>query len=147
MGLDMYLSAKRFLWYNEDELVNKLTSNFPELGEAKVKRIEAEIGYWRKANQIHKWFVDNVQEGEDDCGDYEVSKEQLKELLDLIDQVLADKSQAPNLLPNTNGFFFGSQDYDEYYFQDLEYTKKLIEGVLSNEELSKHWCLEYTSSW
>lgn len=21
-----------------------------------------EVGYWRKANHIHKWFVDNVQE-------------------------------------------------------------------------------------
>ena len=40
-----------------------------------------EVGYWRKANAIHKWFVDNVQNGEDDCGDYSVSKELLEELL------------------------------------------------------------------
>jgi len=26
-----------------------------------------EVGYWRKANQIHNWFVENVQNGEDDC--------------------------------------------------------------------------------
>lgn len=40
-----------------------------------------EVGYWRKANAIHKWFVDNVQNGEDDCGDYSVSKELLEKLL------------------------------------------------------------------
>ena len=40
------------------------------------------VAYWRKANQIHNWFVLNVQNGEDDCGTYEVSEEQLQELLD-----------------------------------------------------------------
>ena len=40
-----------------------------------------EAGYWRKANAIHKWFVDNVQDGEDDCEYYEVSKKQLEQLL------------------------------------------------------------------
>jgi hypothetical protein len=39
------------------------------------------VGYWRKANQIHKWFVDNVQDYEDDCGYYEVDREQLEQLL------------------------------------------------------------------
>ena len=45
------------------------------------RRLEEEVGYWRKANAIHKWFVDNVQDGVDDCGYYEVSQEQLKNLL------------------------------------------------------------------
>ena len=43
--------------------------------------ITEEVGYWRKANAIHRWFVDVVQHGEDDCKLYEVSKEQLEELL------------------------------------------------------------------
>lgn len=51
--------------------------------------IISDIGYWRKANQIHNWFVTNVQDGEDDCGEYEVSKEQLEELLDICREVLA----------------------------------------------------------
>lgn len=50
MGLDMYLSKKIY------------------------------VGYWRKANQIHKWFVENVQDGEDDCKEYYVSREQLEKL-------------------------------------------------------------------
>ena len=51
--------------------------------------IVADLGYWRKANQIHRWFVENVQDGTDDCGEYEVSKEQLEELLDICREVLA----------------------------------------------------------
>lgn len=47
------------------------------------------VGYWRKANQIHKWFVENVQDYEDDCDIYEVSEKQLKELLDTCESVYA----------------------------------------------------------
>lgn len=52
-------------------------------------RIVEEVGYWRKANQIHNWFVENVQDGIDDC-DYhhEVTKEILEELLDVCERVL-----------------------------------------------------------
>lgn len=44
---------------------------------------------WRKANQIHNWFVENVQDGKDDCGCYEVTKGQLEELLDTCIKVKA----------------------------------------------------------
>ena len=45
---------------------------------------------WRKANEIHSWFVDNVQDGEDDCRYHrEVTKEVLEKLLDVCNKVLA----------------------------------------------------------
>lgn len=44
---------------------------------------------WRKANQIHNWFVGNVQNGVDDCDAHEVSKEQLEDLLEICTNVLA----------------------------------------------------------
>ena len=147
MGLDMYLNAKRFLFYGESELADKLSENFPELGEARIKDVIAEVGYWRKANAIHEWFVKNVQGGTDDCGNYEVSKDALKKLLEVVEEVLADKSKASKLLPTTSGFFFGSTDYDEFYFNDLVYTKELIEGLLANTALCKNWYFEYHSSW
>lgn len=146
MGLDMYLNAKKYLW-SDDKLAETLSEKFPELNGNKIKHVTAELGYWRKCNQIHKWFVDNVQEGTDDCGTYDISFEQLQELLDLIDKVLADKGKASALLPNTTGFFFGSQDYDKYYFDDLQYTKELLEKLLNKKESLKGWYLEYTSSW
>ena len=53
-------------------------------------RIMDQVGYWRKANEIHSWFVDNVQDGEDDCRYHrEVTKEVLEELLDVCNKVLA----------------------------------------------------------
>lgn len=50
--------------------------------------IEDDLGCWRKANHIHFWFVENVQDNEDDCGYYEVTKEKLIELRDLCKKVL-----------------------------------------------------------
>ena len=52
-------------------------------------RIMEQVAYWRKANHIHNWFVDNVQDGIDDC-DYhhEVSEEILEELLATCEEVL-----------------------------------------------------------
>lgn len=52
-------------------------------------KIMEDVGYWRKANQIHNWFVENIQDGIDDC-DYhrEVTEEDLEELLDVCKTVL-----------------------------------------------------------
>lgn len=91
MGLDQYLSAKLHLSeYSDKETCNKVRGIFPDIGisdNLNTMDLSFEIGYWRKANQIHKWFVDNVQDGEDDCGDYYVEREQLQELLDICKKV------------------------------------------------------------
>jgi hypothetical protein len=143
MGLDMYLNAKRYLWSTEGELSEAIAKAFPELKEKRVKEIIVEAMYWRKANAIHKWFVDNVQEGNDNCGDYWVSREQLQELADLIKEVLAKKDA--NKLPPQSGFFFGSTDVDDYYWQDLKRTQEGLERVLV--EFPEQWDFEYHSSW
>lgn len=145
MGLDMYLNAKRYLWHNEDELSQKIAENFPNLGDKRVKEITVEAGYWRKANSIHAWFVENVQRGEDDCGTYEVSKEQLQELLDLIEEVLANRTEANTKLPTKSGFFFGNTDYNDWYFEDLERTRDLLKDCLDDKW--NGWDFEYHSSW
>lgn len=52
-------------------------------------RIMDQIGYWRKANHIHRWFVENVQDGIDDCNyHHEVTEEVLENILDACIEVL-----------------------------------------------------------
>jgi hypothetical protein len=143
MGLDMYLNAKRFIWYNEEELADTVAQVFPELKGRRVKQVIVEAMYWRKCNAIHKWFVDNVQEGTDDCGDYWVSREQLAELRDLVKTVL--DSRDASLLPPQAGFFFGSTDVDDWYWQDMESTLEGLDQVL--EDFPDKWDFEYHSSW
>jgi hypothetical protein len=143
MGLDMYLNAKRFLWHNEEELGEKVAEVFPELKGKRVKEVVVEAMYWRKANAIHKWFVDNCQEGEDDCGNYYVGREQLEELRQLILKALAEKDAT--LLPPTAGFFFGSDKVDQYYWEDLRSTEEGIVKCLA--DFPSDWEFEYHSSW
>ena len=53
------------------------------------KMIIERVGYWRKANQIHNWFVNRVQDGIDDCEyHHECTKEILEELLATCKKVL-----------------------------------------------------------
>lgn len=60
-----------------------------------------QVGYWRKANQIHNWFVEHVQDGEDDCCYHnEVTKEVLEELLDTCEKVLASCELVPAKIKN-----------------------------------------------
>lgn len=156
MGLDMYLSGKRYMSkvFREDDepKMNAIAALFPELegrfnrwGDATpIKEVSIEAGYWRKANAIHDWFVKNVQDGEDNCGYYWVGREQLTELKAVCEEVLADRSKARELLPPAQGFFFGSTDINEYYFQDLERTVKIIDECMT---LPLDWEFEYHSSW
>jgi hypothetical protein len=156
MGLDMYLNAKRFLWTSSDgedtKIANAVAALMPELtpktrwgeDQSRIKEIIIEAVYWRKANAIHQWFVNNVQEGTDDCVNYYVSREKLQELAALCEQILADKSLAKALLPTASGFFFGDTSYDDYYFDDIQRTKEEIEAAL---KLPDNWDFEYQSSW
>jgi len=151
MGLDMYLTAKRYVSnYDESDraVSTEIMQHFPELAEDQsIQEVTVRVGYWRKANAIHRWFVDNVQEGEDNCRDYYVNRYQLEELKALCQRVLGFRHLAVEQLPTTEGFFFGSTDYDEFYFSDLEATVKIIDSALKLLDAGRGWDIEYTSSW
>lgn len=153
MGLDMYLHKKTYVgnkYRKPEEKIQVIVPNkqeeavFPidSINNNRISNIEEEVACWRKSNQIHNWFVQNIQDGNDDCGDYYVSKESLKKLIDLCKEVLADKSKAETLLPSSAGFFFGSTEYDEWYFKDLTKTIDMLEPLL--EESGDFY---YHSSW
>lgn len=96
MGLDMFLkSMPRVKGYSFEQLVklddkmrefdslNSMKGIIPNVVLKNVKKvgkyitwysISEQVAYWRKANQIHRWFVNIVQGGEDDCNPYEVTK-------------------------------------------------------------------------
>ena len=150
MGLDMYLSKKTYVKYwehnGDDNYEVKVTKagQPTKINPKKVSYIVEEVGYWRKANQIHQWFVNNCQDGVDDCRDAYVSREKLEELLNLCKIVIIDKDKAEQLLPTASGFFFGSTGYDEWYYQDIQSTIEILEEALSDED-ADHF--EYHSSW
>ena len=122
--------------------------------------IMKQVGYWRKANEIHNWFVENVQDGDDDCdyhnectrGILEDLLHTCKTVLDSCDttyrdgQVVIDSSVAEELLPRCRGFFFGGDGYDEYYVSDIVDTIKILEDVLATTDFETQMVF-YISSW
>lgn len=154
MGLDMYLSAKKYMskYFDpaDSEKIAKINELFgiegSEDGDYNAQEVIFRVAYWRKANQIHQWFVDNVQDGVDECQEAFVTREQLKDLLELCKRIIDEPKLGDELLPTASGFFFGSTDYDEYYMADIKHTAERLENILNDPALSK-MDFYYQSSW
>jgi hypothetical protein len=161
MGLDMFLTGKRYMstWIDEQdtERQSAIQILFPELAEMHnqfdgpvVKEVRIEAGYWRKANAVHDWFVKNVQDGEDQCRPHPVSREQLVELKSLCARAIAargrdfEEETSEDILPTASGFFFGTTEYDDWYYDYLTNTIEIVDRCLA---LPDSWEFEYCSSW
>lgn len=148
MGLDMYLVAKRYLSkYDDDDaaLKSNLKNFVKPPASMDIYEVCANAMYWRKANSIHEWFVKHVQNDDDNCQEYYVSRENLKELASDINKVIEDNSLAEYILPTAEGFFFGSVSYDDSYFKTLKETHSRIEQLL--KEVDDNWEFYYQASW
>ena len=149
MGLDMYLYKKTYVKYwehnGDDNYEITITKNGKpvDFDTKNISYLVEQVGYWRKAKQVHQWFVENVQEGNDNCGSYYVSRENLLELLELCNQVLDKKEMAEELLPSHSGFFFGGTDYDEWYYNGIDNTIEILKEALEDERGDYY----YSSSW
>lgn len=145
----MYLTAKLFIYGTDSKKLR--ISGIKGVHQEKVQYITEECLTWRKANQIHKWFVDNIQEGNDDCKPYWVSKDSLIRLRDSCmmakQSMRYEKSKClkKDIMPGLDGFFYGSIDKDESYWGEIEYTIKGIDKIV--KDYGDNWDFEYCSSW
>jgi hypothetical protein len=153
MGLDMYLTRKTYVkqWSHQapeeqfEVTITKGGKPYDGIDISNITNIEEEVGYWRKQNQIHRWFVENVQNGVDDCGEYSVSKSELETLRNICKEVSNDHSKADELLPSASGFFFGGTDYDEWYYDGVENTIEMLDRIIG--ETNPNQDIYYSSSW
>jgi hypothetical protein len=161
MGLDMYLQRRKDM-------------SREAFADAYDEKLSGVI-YWRKANAIHKYFVDHgalENMGKPDVGYYYISKEHLLNLLERITAILdgekhtdtdtyfdavemkkvsdeveynLNKELAVEILPTESGFFFGSTDYDYWYYRNLVRTSQLIKAELAAAPDNEIWY--YYASW
>lgn len=179
MGLDMYLMKKLSVYgefkhreVNKDEITITTNKRNYTFKANEVSEVTFQVLYWRKANAIHDWFVQNVQNGEDDCQEYWITRDKLVELrdvckstLDILDKadftihketdfltkeefeykVYEVDEEELELQPKA-GFFFGSLNLDTWYYNDIKRTLDAINKELKlkeDPEISYH----YHSSW
>ena len=159
MGLDMYLikrkkdlKGKDYWGFNHEEI------------------------YWRKANMIHKFFCDNGEEIEEQViykiskENLEELLEKCKQVLNIAtvkegkikngsklvngewEPILEDgeyienEEEIADILPTQEGFFFGSTEYDQWYLEDIKFTKEKIEDLLNRINFDEEECI-YLASW
>ncbi len=132
----MYLEKRTYVkrWQHdkpEDKFLVTVTKGgdvFDGIDPSKVSNIIEEVGYWRKANHIHKWFVDNVQGGEDDCKEHYVARSDLKALLDICNKVIESSKLVPAQVKN--GY---TMDGDKRVYNMVD--GKVMENTKVAEEL------------
>ena len=154
MGLDMYFSAKRYMskYFDKEDSakIEKVNQVFGVEGvedeDYGAQEVKFRVAYWRKVNAIHEWFVQNCQDGVDECQEAYVSREQMRQLIDICRAVVENPKKADELLPTRSGFFFGSTDYDDWYFDNLTYTVDRFEKILKDPAFEKA-DFYYQSSW
>lgn len=156
MGLDMYLYFRKYdsiLSIDGIDIDGFYPPELDVFAREHFKRnflsktTDYQIGYWRKANAIHKWIVDNCADGVDECQTIYIIDEQLEELYGRVCKVLDDPAKAKSLLPTSEGFFFGGLEYDDWYFDNLKYTKDLLERVMDFLKEHKDYSVVYEASW
>jgi hypothetical protein len=130
MGLDMYAyvaaRAGAQAEFSEGAIWDKETGAMinPTVTEPR------EIAYWRKHPNLHGWMqrlwvrktneAGIVDDNPDRAGEFNgVELELTWEDLEQLEQDIRNKN-----LPNTSGFFFGSEKDDEYREHDLKFVRE-----------------------
>jgi hypothetical protein len=161
MGLDMYLTQKVYVDFfrggsdlqGDLEIESSINEDILKIPMNQIKAIDLDFLYWRKANAIHRWFVMNVQDGVDDCREYYVKQSKIEELYKDIAKTIL--SQDAGILPTMDGFFFGSNDADDYYWSELNRTAARLKPLIdewkkpykNQDRIIQASVFYYKSSW
>lgn len=149
MGLDMYLHRDVYVNTKSGDKVvvkdadNKIKKKITIHRDLPGVHIREPLAYWRKANAIHRYFLECAG-AEDNGNEVWLYGHHLKLLKEICQEVLNNHDLAAEKLPTKEGFFFGSTEYDDYYFEQLERTIELIDDI---DELSDYDAIVYTPSW
>ena len=180
MGLDMYLYKKTYVknWeHTPKERKHTITvkqggKKRTDINPDRISEITESVGYWRKFNALHSWFVQELGDGVDDCKELYFGRDKMKELLEILKKVKTildnspkkkiqvhtgwangketyeegeayDTDEVEELLPTASGFFFGGTEYDDWYHRQVSETIVMFEELLEEEGGDYY----YQASW
>lgn len=175
MGLDQYLYKKTYIGNHYKDPKDQIKIDVEGVTQGRVSEIVERVGQWRKANQIHQWFVEHVQEGKDNCGEYYVSPMKMQELLDAVNAVLAGSKLVNGKVKNGEKLTPGSPKWipilekgkivkdpsvaikilpttSGFFFGGTEYDQYYIQNLRETKQILENALKEngeyyYSSSW
>lgn len=148
------ISKIRSLYYEMKNKYFEYEFELDALDKAKtVKDVEAwfkdihwewfskpDAAYFRKVNSIYAYFADRLDD--ETCV---VTKADIIDIMNKATEVLSehDEETSMKLLPTQGGFFFGSTDYDDWYYEDMitilkEFGKLLKDWTDDNDIVFVH---------
>jgi hypothetical protein len=128
MGLDMYLTARKFYFSHRSKRM--IEDGF------EVESKELAVGYWRKHPDLHGYIVQEFNNSLDDCQPIDLDADCIKKIIAAIND---------SVLPHTDGFFFGETVGDEKD-RDIEILNKALTWLKTPEE--GVWkSIIYRASW
>jgi hypothetical protein len=150
MGLDMYLEAKRYVAPCDPRTepmrraIGAAIGFMPpkekpgqDASLLEVSGVTVRVGYWRKFDALHRWFVGKVQAGVDDCRPAFVSVNTLIELEGKLEQ-------ASDASVSASEHF--TADVDETLEDgEVDYTLKVLHHAKQLQE--QGWDIYYRASW
>ena len=126
------------------------------VGQTKVHTIFDQLARLVKANQIFRWFIENVMSNTPDSEYHEVTRDQIVDLLnackevrkgftlighdeDLGDEYTVDEEIAKAFLPlmEEQGYFFGTNKYDIHYARHIVEMIDVLENILNTTDFEK----------
>ena len=101
-----------------------------------------ELAYWRKHNRLEGWMT-ALYEAKGGTEVFNCQNVYLTlEDLDQLEAVINDKK-----LPETGGFFFGTDSYDEYESEEMGYKQQDLEFIETAKEKLENGCKVWYTSW
>lgn len=158
MGLDMYMFKCKVPAYlaarsRKSKIVRLCQEVLDNMEDGEpLSENACLVDYWRKANQIYGWFLNNTMVKCDEPGPYQIKWEELLELKAVCKQVLdfgVGMDGMPvavtceKLLPTVEGPFWGSTEYDECYLEDVLSTYNLLDDLLGTSDWDNEVILLY----
>jgi hypothetical protein len=131
MGLDMYLSGKKFIWTDWE-----IPENNPTEDGFKISERVLQLGYWRKHPDLHGYIVQTFADGVDECQDIDLDADAIRDIIGAVKN---------RRLPKTTGFFFGESD-ESRDAETLEILYKALEWLETKDEKSSR-SIVYQASW
>lgn len=132
MGLDIYFSKMKR---------NNIDSDCCEE--------ESELAYYRKVNFLVAFFENNYNFERDHANYFTLNEDMIKDLIRRCELVFKDYNLAESILPTTAGFFFGSTDYDDYYYDNIVNVLLDMKNIILPEfkNLKEDESIDFYISW
>lgn len=143
------LAHKYIVGYYSDFYVKK-TMYHEYMGEIETYSVFDQLARIVRTNQVFNWFITNVMSGNINKNYYEVTKQNLEDLLNACNKVknscvhnngkyVVNENVAEEHLPfmTEKGLFFGSSIYDDNYVNQIIETENIINNILNTTDFEK----------